>query len=190
MSHMGVARDLKAGCVQRNIPYKWNFPNTNAFKVDNTSLPIDVIVEEPKMAPSYKALDVNILQFSQYLFFRIKVLLFYNNLADCCCSRYQVNRLWIEKGWLDKLYFEPANNEPCLETNSVNDTQSSITFRWNAAQNVTSYDLTVVNLANNTDNTYNATSNEKNLTLEHDEPYSWKVISNGESGTQPVESDT
>ena len=24
-----------------------------------------------------------------------------------------------------------TNNEPCLETNSVNDTQSSITFRWN-----------------------------------------------------------
>ena len=80
----------------------------------------------------------------------------------------------------------PANNEPCLETNSVNDTQSSITFRWNAGQNVTSYDLTVVNLANNTNNTYNVTSNEKNLTLEHDEPYSWKVISNGESGSQPV----
>lgn len=84
----------------------------------------------------------------------------------------------------------PANNEPCLETNSVNDTQSSITFRWIAGQNVTSYDLQVVNLANNSNNTYNATSNEKSLTLEHDEPYSWKVISNGESGSQPVESDT
>lgn len=84
----------------------------------------------------------------------------------------------------------PANNEPCLETNSVNDTQSSITFRWNAGQNVTSYDLKVVNLSNNTNNTYNATSNEKSLTLEHDEPYSWKVISNGQSGSQPVESDT
>ena len=83
-----------------------------------------------------------------------------------------------------------TNNEPCLETNSVNDTQSSITFRWNPGQNVTSYDLKVVNLSNNTNNTYNATSNEKSLTLEHDEPYSWKVISNGQSGSQPVESDT
>ena len=59
MSHMGVARDLKAGCIQRNIPYKWNFPNTNAFKVDNTSLPIDVIVEEPKMAPIYSGVTLS-----------------------------------------------------------------------------------------------------------------------------------
>ena len=62
MSHMGVARDLKAGCIQRNIPYKWNFPNTNAFKVDNTSLPIDVIVEEPKMAPSYSGITLSGLE--------------------------------------------------------------------------------------------------------------------------------
>ena len=62
MSHMGVARDLKAGCIQRNIPYKWNFPNTNAFKVDNTSLPIDVIVEEPKMAPIYSGVTLSGLE--------------------------------------------------------------------------------------------------------------------------------
>jgi phenylalanyl-tRNA synthetase beta chain len=59
---MGVARDLKAGCIQRNIPYKWNFPNTNAFKVDNTSLPIDVIVEESKMAPSYSGITLSGLE--------------------------------------------------------------------------------------------------------------------------------
>ena len=83
----------------------------------------------------------------------------------------------------------PANNEPCLETTSVNDTQSSITFRWNTGQNVTSYDLNLVNLSNGTSNVYNTTTNNKVLTLEHDEPYSWKIISNGQSGSQPVESD-
>ncbi len=62
MSHMGVARDLKAGCIQRNIPYTWNFPNTNAFKVDNTSLPIDVIVEAPKMAPNYSGITLSGLE--------------------------------------------------------------------------------------------------------------------------------
>lgn len=84
----------------------------------------------------------------------------------------------------------PVNNEPCLETTAVNDNQSSITFRWNAGQNVTSYDLRVVNLSTNNSNSYNTTTNEKLLTLEHDEPYSWKVTSNGQSGSQPVESDT
>ena len=84
----------------------------------------------------------------------------------------------------------PANNEPCLETTSVNDTQSSIRFQWNQGQNITSYDISVTNLSNNTNNVYNASSNEKILTLEHDEPYSWKIISNGQNGSQPVESDT
>jgi len=59
MSHMGVARDLKAGCIQRNISYSWNFPNTNAFKVNNTSLPLDVIVDAPKAAPSYSGLTLS-----------------------------------------------------------------------------------------------------------------------------------
>lgn len=62
MSHMGVARDLKAGCIQRNIPYRWNFPNVNSFKVNNTSLPIDVIVEAPKMAPCYSGITLSGLE--------------------------------------------------------------------------------------------------------------------------------
>lgn len=84
----------------------------------------------------------------------------------------------------------PANNEPCLETTPVNDNQSSITFRWNNGQNVTSYDLTLINLSTNVSAVYNSTTSDKVLTLEHDEPYSWKVTSNGQSGSQPVESET
>ena len=59
MSHMGVARDLKAGLIQRNIPFEWHLPNTNAFKVDNTSLPIDVIVEESNACPRYLGLTIS-----------------------------------------------------------------------------------------------------------------------------------
>lgn len=59
MSHMGVARDLKAGCTQHNIKFKWNFPNTNTFKVDNTSLPIDVVVEQPSLAPRYSGITLS-----------------------------------------------------------------------------------------------------------------------------------
>ena len=44
----------------------------------------------------------------------------------------------------------PNNNEPCLESTAVNDIQSTVTFRWNTAPNVVSYDLEVTNLANNT----------------------------------------
>lgn len=84
----------------------------------------------------------------------------------------------------------PANNEPCLETTQVNDNQSSITFRWNAGQNVSSYGLTLINLTTNSSVDYNTTTNDKVVTLEHDKPYSWKVTSNGQSGSQPAESDT
>lgn len=59
MSHMGVARDLKAGCIQRNIPFTWNYPNTNNFSVDNTTLPIDVIVEDGDKAPRYLGLSLS-----------------------------------------------------------------------------------------------------------------------------------
>ena len=59
MSHMGVARDLKAGCTQHKIKFKWNYPNTNTFKIDNTSLPIDVVVEEPHLAPRYSGITLS-----------------------------------------------------------------------------------------------------------------------------------
>ena len=59
MSHMGVARDLKAGLTQRKIPFEWNLPNTNAFKVDNTSLPIDVVVEDSSACPRYFGLTIS-----------------------------------------------------------------------------------------------------------------------------------
>ena len=59
MSHMGVARDLKAGCIQRNIPFQWSLPHTNHFKVDSTALPIDIVVEQPSMAPSYRGITLS-----------------------------------------------------------------------------------------------------------------------------------
>lgn len=62
MSHMGVARDLKAACIQRNIAYKWHFPNTNAFKVDNTSFTLDVEVKEPKLSPRYSGITLSNLE--------------------------------------------------------------------------------------------------------------------------------
>ena len=83
----------------------------------------------------------------------------------------------------------PNNNEPCLESTAVNDVQSTVSFRWSAAPNVVSYDLRVTNLANNTFRNYSSTTNEKAVTLENSEPYSWQVTAIGESGSQPAQSD-
>lgn len=62
MSHMGVARDLKAACIQRNIPYSWHFPNNNAFKIDNNSFTIDLKVKEPKLSPRYSGITLSNLK--------------------------------------------------------------------------------------------------------------------------------
>lgn len=56
-SHMGVARDIKAA-KKRDI--RW--PSVDAFKVDNQSLKIDVVVENPEACPRYSALTLTGVQ--------------------------------------------------------------------------------------------------------------------------------
>ena len=84
----------------------------------------------------------------------------------------------------------PANDEPCLDTTTVNENQSSVVFRWNAGNNVSSYELTLTNLAANSQQRYTSSGTELSLTLAHAEPYSWKVTSLGQSGSEPAESVT
>ena len=77
MSHIGVARDLKAGCIQRNINYQWKIPNTNNFKVDNTSFPIDIEVENPELCSSYLGItlsEVNVKESPDWLKNRLKAI--------------------------------------------------------------------------------------------------------------------
>lgn len=56
-SHIGVARDIKAA-KKRDI--RW--PSVDAFKVDNQSLKIDVVVENPEACPRYSALTLTGVQ--------------------------------------------------------------------------------------------------------------------------------
>ena len=53
MSHFGVARDLKAGLLQKEITSELITPPTSHFNVDNRSLRIDVLVEDNDLAPRY-----------------------------------------------------------------------------------------------------------------------------------------
>ena len=45
MSHMGVARDLKALCHFKGIPYKWSMPEIKSFKTENSTKSFSVSVE-------------------------------------------------------------------------------------------------------------------------------------------------
>lgn len=84
----------------------------------------------------------------------------------------------------------PNNNAPCLDSTVVNDSQSSVTFRWSTSENTTVYELVLVSLINNTTQRFTSAANELTVTLIHAEPYSWKVTARGESGSTPAESST
>jgi phenylalanyl-tRNA synthetase beta chain len=59
MSHWGVARDLKAGLVQRNLNPELITPSVTTFRVDKRTLKIDVEVKDIKLAPRYCGLTIS-----------------------------------------------------------------------------------------------------------------------------------
>jgi phenylalanyl-tRNA synthetase beta chain len=60
MSHMGVARDLRAGLLQKsNIATELMTPSISNFKIDKKTLKIDITVEDAKLAPRYCGLTIS-----------------------------------------------------------------------------------------------------------------------------------
>ncbi len=68
MSHFGVARDLKAGLLQRKIHAQLHTPSVSNFATENRSLKIDVEVEQNALAPRYCGVTISnlIVQPSPY----------------------------------------------------------------------------------------------------------------------------
>ena len=59
MSHMGVARDLKAICMLKSIPFEWTFPETSSFHVDNNQKVINVDVQDSAKCSQYYGLTIS-----------------------------------------------------------------------------------------------------------------------------------
>lgn len=59
MSHMGVARDLRAGLVQKNMQPELITPSVTSFRVDKRTLKIDVEVKDAKLAPRYCGITIS-----------------------------------------------------------------------------------------------------------------------------------
>jgi len=59
MSHLGVARDLKALCMLRNIPFEWLYPETSSFQVENTQNTLTVKVEDSVKCSQYYGLTIS-----------------------------------------------------------------------------------------------------------------------------------
>ena len=59
MSHYGVARDLRAGLIQKNNALELISPSVSTFKVDKRTLKIDINVEDETLAPRYCGVTIS-----------------------------------------------------------------------------------------------------------------------------------
>jgi phenylalanyl-tRNA synthetase beta chain len=59
MSHMGVARDLRAGLLQKNTNVELITPSVSNFRIDKRTLKIDVDVKDSKLAPRYCGVTIS-----------------------------------------------------------------------------------------------------------------------------------
>lgn len=79
----------------------------------------------------------------------------------------------------------PANNEPCEDGTSVNDSQSSVNFQWGTTANTQSYNLSITNLSTNVAQTIASTGASKVVVLSKSDPFKWKVTAEGAPGSTP-----
>ncbi len=84
----------------------------------------------------------------------------------------------------------PDNNTECNEGVVVNETQSTVTFRWTEAQNADTYELNVRNLDNNNTARSNVSTNSADLNLLRGVPYEWFVISRANGTNETATSAT
>lgn len=87
MSHLGVARDLKAGLKQKELQLELLTPSVSNFSVTNRSLKIDVNVIDSKLAPRYSGLTISNLTVQEsptWLKNRLKAIGLHpiNNIVD------------------------------------------------------------------------------------------------------------
>ena len=88
MSHWGVARDLKAGLLQKKISIELITPSTSSFKIENRTLKIDVNVEDIALAPRYCGVTISGIKVAEspnWLRNRLKAIGLspINNIVDC-----------------------------------------------------------------------------------------------------------
>jgi len=85
----------------------------------------------------------------------------------------------------------PENNEVCYEGESVDASNSEVTFSWEASSDTDSYDLQITNQETNQSQTESGiTSTSKDVTLATDVSYSWKIVSKANDTNDTTSSDT
>jgi phenylalanyl-tRNA synthetase beta chain len=59
MSHLGTARDLRAGLLQSGVNVEFITPSVSNFRVDMRTLKIDTLVEDAQLAPRYCGVTIS-----------------------------------------------------------------------------------------------------------------------------------
>jgi hypothetical protein len=77
----------------------------------------------------------------------------------------------------------PAKDLPCFTGTVVSQTESSVAFSWNAADNASAYTLTIKNLLTATESTQETTTPNATVTLLRNTPYAWHVKSKASRNT-------
>ncbi|WP_350293802.1 hypothetical protein [uncultured Croceitalea sp.] len=76
----------------------------------------------------------------------------------------------------------PEDDTECNTGAVVSDSQSNVTFEWNASQNTDSYEVNLLNLETNASSVTTVTTNEATILIDRGAPYEWFVVSKA-SGT-------
>ena len=85
----------------------------------------------------------------------------------------------------------PANNKTCETGTNVSNTQSEVTFTWNASADTNTYDLKITNLNSSTiTNKTGLSTTSTKVTLDKGTPYSWNITSKNNTTTTTTPSDT
>lgn len=87
MSHFGVARDLRAGLIQKDIKLELISPSVSNFHVDERTLRVDVEVENKELIPRYCGItitDIEVKDSPEWIQNRLKAigLTPKNNIVD------------------------------------------------------------------------------------------------------------
>jgi len=86
----------------------------------------------------------------------------------------------------------PEDNTECNEgvINTDDETKSTVTFAWSAAENTDSYEIKIKNLDTGSITTATSNTNEKALSIKRGTPYEWYVISLANGTSTSATSDT
>ncbi|MEY8020941.1 hypothetical protein AB8P51_08930 [Muriicola sp. SD30] len=84
----------------------------------------------------------------------------------------------------------PDNNTECNEGTVINDTQSTVNFRWTNSENTDSYQVNLRNLDNNNTSRTNSSINSADITILRGVPYEWFVVSRADGTNETATSPT